>query len=186
MPDSDLPRFPLNDEAPPAHEEELPTVPHSLAPLSGADGEGSEGESESPWSEVWRRRWFVVGAALVVFLSALAFGRVRAARHADVTFPTLSGASQTTKPDVPAIGNETDQSPPVARGPESQSPVADEVAAREPPAGTPDPEATSEALEIPPTEVPPTKGSSSGRVRSRKAAAPAGTAPHKRFMPGAI
>jgi hypothetical protein len=187
MPDSDLPRFPLNDApSSPVQEDELATVPHSLAPLSGSNGEGSP-ESESAWGEVWRRRWLVAGAALVAFLSALALGRLNAARHTDVPLPTLSGASESPKLDVPATGTETEKpSPAPVQTAEPQNTPESDRAAPEMRGATPAPVAPSDALEIPPMEVPPAKGASSGKGQPRRVTPPSSTAPRKRFVPGSI
>jgi hypothetical protein len=190
MPDSDLtPTFPRVSVPPPEKqpEEELPTVPHSLAPLSG---EGSdEAEPAQPgWSEVWRRRWLVVAAAVMAFLLALAIGRLNSSKHTDAPLPTLSGPSQPSNQDAPAIGAELEKTPPTAAPVEPQTPAGSEVAARETPGATPTPVATSDTLEMPAMEVPPGKGTAaSGKARAHRSTAPStDPAPHKRFMPGSI
>lgn len=166
---------------------EPPTIPHSLAPLSGSNVDGTEAEEEesrSAWSELWRRRWLVGVAAVVAFLSALAIGRLNAARNGDVP-PTVSGASQPAKLDVP-IAADLDRGP-VARATEPQGPPPSEAPARDTPVETTAPVATSETLEIPAMEVPPPKsGTSHATPRVRRATTPSDSTPRKRFTPNAI
>src|SRR5436190_20228156 len=92
--DPDLtPTLPHNSVPPtPSSSSDPVTVPASLAPLSGAGEDEANGpeESHSAWKEVWRGRWFVIGAAIAAFCAALAVGRWGARRHP--VPPTVSGA----------------------------------------------------------------------------------------------
>jgi hypothetical protein len=161
-----------------------------LAPLSGSnDEEADQPEAPQPAvSHVWRRRWLVVAAAVVAFLTALGFGRLTAPRRAEAPLPTLSGASEPSKLDAPAIGADLEQGSPTAQATEVPVPAANELAAREKPRATPTAAATSDTLEMPAMEVPPSKGTaSSGKIRVRRSAASStDPPPHKRFMPGSI
>jgi len=187
MPELEPPTLPRN-EVPDPPPEDPPTIPHSLAPLSGSNAEragGTEG-SESAWSDVWRRRWLVAGAAVVAFLSALAFGRLSTTGRTTVPLPTVSGASLPPMADVRAPAELATAQAALPSGESPPSPAAT-AATTATPIDTSTPVVDSETLEIPPTEVPPANGTvRSGKTRTRRVGAPSSAAPPKRFMPGAI
>jgi hypothetical protein len=176
--------------APPSSngDDELPTVPHSFPPLSGSSEEGADEalpENESAWGEVWRRRWLVAGAAALAFLSALALGRLSVPKRSTLPPSTVSGASLPSDTAPPSEAERGKIPPPN----EARGPSPDAVGVQEGPDSVPrapTPVATSEALEIPAMEVPPSKGASSGKTQTRRAAPQSGSTPRKRFMPGAI
>jgi len=182
MPDSDAtPTLPRDTVPPSTPEEDQPTIPHSLAPLSGSSAEEPDAAGEPAWREVWRRRWFVAGASMTAFLVALALGRLNAVKHSPMPPSTVTGASLPSGTDVPASA-QSDRAAAPAPASAAAAPVRTE---------TPTPIATSTSepptLEIPPTEVPPQSGVAGSRKSSAgRATKTSGTAPSKRFVPNRI
>jgi hypothetical protein len=182
--DPDLtPTLPHNSvPPPPSQEEDAATVPHSLAPISGASedqGEGSE-ESHSAWKQVWRGRWFVTGAAIVAFCAALALGQLSAKRHS-VPLPTVSAAASLSTA-APSTVEQVDS--PVASVASTDAPLPAAPAVATQSEAIPPP-ATSDSMQLPPMEVPP--ASKRGVVNKERGHTQSATpAPHKRFSPSQI
>jgi hypothetical protein len=163
MPELDPPTLPKNDVP------DAPTVPHSLAPISGTNGTAvdEDGEPESAWSEVWRRRWLVVGGASVAFLSALAFGRLSTSKQPPPPPPTVSGVSLPSTIETAASGAEVPVHSPEPSGgaPNGAGPTPDTA-----------------TVDVPPTEVPPLRGKPAAG-RASRASTPAEGVSRKRFVP---
>lgn len=191
MPDSDLtPTFPRNSVPLPERVEEeqlLLAPPNSLAPISGTRDDQSDGsgEPESVWTGVWRGRWLVVGAAIVAFSAALAFGRWSTRKDSVLPLPMVSGATSPSK-GAPSTGAQIDlTSSPVHSNDDPSLPATREAATVR--SDTRAPAITSDSMALPPMEVPPVSkrnaGSSKDRAH-RTQSAP--TTLHKRFSPTEI
>jgi len=156
-------------------------LPRSLAPLSASSWHEPDQapEAGSVWSEAWRRRWLLLGAAALAFNAALLLGRMTSSAHSTTVLPQPAASHRESPPaiDAPPAGAEREGPPPAGPSPESAPPPLDARKAAPPVAPAAD-DATGAA----PERSAPVASKPHGRRVPRTVT----TAPRTRFMPSKI